>query len=175
MKLKLLFFMCILSLSQTVFAQQLNKTKNVPVFDLDISGSSGNYNGKTYTELHLGVNLNFSDWLTWRNAAFKRMSTAVGQDLTGLDSSLRFILHNQFENGGVKFFAGPGYRWADPSDKNALFAEAGAGLQIGRFGVGAGVKYLKYDKAQLDATGVETKREDLNYFVTLAGGAGITF
>lgn len=162
-----------------MFAQQpsatLSPARQKPWFDFDISGTSGNYNGKSYTEVHLGLNLNFKDWLTWRNAAFKRFASAGLQDISGLDSSLRFTLNAPFDGGGLTFFAGPGYRFADPSDKNALFGEAGAGIQLGRFALGAGVKYLRYDKAQLDSTGAETKRDDLNYFVTIAGGAGLSF
>jgi hypothetical protein len=146
-----------------------------PLFDLDISGSSGNYNGSTYTELNLGLNFNYNDWLTWRNAAFKRFTSKSAQDLSGLDSSLRFTLNNKFDGGGLKFFAGPGYRWADKSDKNAVFGEVGAGFSFGRLALGGGAKYLRYDKTQLDSSGLETKRDDLNYFITIAGGAGLSF
>jgi hypothetical protein len=149
--------------------------REMPLFDLDISGSSGNYNGSTYTELNLGLNLNYNDWLTWRNAAFKRFTSNSTQDLTGLDSSLRFTLNEKFDGGGLKFFAGPGYRWADKSDKNAVFGEVGAGFSFGRFALGGGIKYLRYDKTQLDSSGLETKRDDLNYFITIAGGAGLSF
>jgi hypothetical protein len=156
-------------------AKNTNIAKEKPLFDLDISGSSGNYNGSTYSELHLGLNLNYTDWLTWRNSAFKRFSSKSAQDLTGLDSSLRFTLNNKFDGGGLKFFAGPGYRWADKSEKNAVFGEAGASISLGRFSLGAGAKYLRYDKVQLDSSGLETKRDDLNYFMTIAGGAGLSF
>lgn len=175
MNLKIFLVTAILTLPLFINAQHLTVTKSIPFFDVDISGSSGNYNGKTYSEVHLGLNLNFAEWLTWRNAVFRRFSSVTGQDLTGLDSSLRFILNTQVENAGLKFFAGPGYRWADRSDKNALFGEAGAGIQIGRFGAGAGLRYMKYDKVQLDSAGGETKQEDLNYFITVAGGTGLSF
>lgn len=160
---------------QSILAQELYTRESAPLFDLDISGSSGNYNGSTYTEIHLGLNSNFTDWLIWRNTAFKRFSSVSAQNLSGLDSSFRLILNNQFDGGGIKLFAGPGYRWADNSNKNALFGEAGVGLQFGRLGIGAGAKYLRYDKSQLDLAGVETKRDDLNYFITVAGGAGLSF
>jgi hypothetical protein len=171
--LLIIFIFPILALAQQI--KNTTAPRETPLFDLDISGSSGNYNGTTYTELHLGLNLNFTDWLTWRNAAFKRFSSNSAQDLTGLDSSLRFTLNNKFDGGALKFFAGPGYRWADKSDKNAIFGEAGAGISLGRFALGAGVKYLRYDKTQLDSSGLETKRDDLNYFITIAGGAGLSF
>lgn len=150
------------------------KIKETPLFDFDVSGSSGNYNGQTYSEIHVGVNLNFTDWLIWRNAAFKRFGTTANE-ITGLDSSVRFIYNTPFDNGGFKVFAGPGYRWAQPSDKNALMGEAGASLQIGRFVIGVGSKYLKYDKVQLDpASGLETKRDDVSYFITVSGGGGFS-
>lgn len=149
--------------------------RKVPLFDLDISGSTGNYNGKTYSEVQLGLNLNFAEWLTWRNAAFKRFGSAGEQDITGLDSSIRFNINNKFDGGVVRLFGGPGYRWANPSTKNAAFAEAGVGIQVGRFSVSAGAKYLKYDQIQYDSAGAETKRDDMSYFVTLAGGAGLSF
>lgn len=148
----------------------------VPFFDLDISGSSGNYNGRTYSEVHLGLNLNFTEWLTWRNSAFKRFGSGGKEDdITGLDSSLRLNINTPFTGGTFKFFVGPGYRWADPSNKNAAFAEGGVGGSVGRFTVGAGAKYLRYDKVQLNSAGAETKRDDLSYFITLAGGAGLSF
>jgi hypothetical protein len=149
--------------------------KEVPFFDLDISGSTGNYNGQSYSEVHVGLNMNFTDWLTWRNAAFKRFSSGSAQDVTGLDSGLRLSLNTPFDGGGLRFFAGPGYRWADPSNNNAAFAEAGLNIQVGRFSVGGGAKYLRYDRTQTDSAGNPLKKDDMNYFITLSGGAGLTF
>ena len=143
--------------------------------DVDISGSAGNYNGQTYNELHLGVNLNFTEWLTWRNAAFKRFSQTADYDFSGIDSTIRLISNSPFENGNFRVFAGPGYRWASNSDKNAILGEAGVGLQLGRFNLGLGAKYLQYEKTQRDLSGAETKRDDLSYFITISGGAGISF
>jgi hypothetical protein len=143
--------------------------------DVDVSGSAGTYNGQTYNEIHLGVNLNFTEWLTWRNAGFRRFSQTAAYDFSGLDSTLRLIYNSPFENGNFKVFAGPGYRWASNSDKNAVLGEAGVGMQLGRFNLGLGAKYLQYQKAQLDSSGAETKREDLSYFITISGGAGISF
>lgn len=156
-------------------AQHLVVAKEPPFFDFDISGSSGNYNGKTYTEIHLGINMNFAEWLVWRNAAFKRTSPGVETDLSGIDSSLRFILNTKVQEAGIKIFAGPGYRWATPSEKNALFGEAGAGIQLGRFGASSGLRYLRYDRPQSNSIGETTKQEDLTYFITIAGGVGLSF
>lgn len=146
-----------------------------PFVEMDVSGSSGNYNGQTYTEMHLGINLNFTDWLTWRNTGFKRFGTTAAQETTGIDSSLRLGVDKKFDLGAIKLFAGPGYRWSSPSTKNALFAEAGAAIQLGGLTLGAGAKYLRYDSAQFDSAGRETKRDDMNYFITVAGGAGLSF
>ena len=173
--MKFLFFTVFLFSATLLQAQYLAVKKDAPFFDFDISGSSGNYNGKTYTELHLGINMNFAEWLIWRNAAFKRMSPGVEADLTGIDSSLRFVLNTQVQEAGIKIFAGPGYRWADPSEKNAIFGEAGAGIQIGRFGASTGLRYLRYDKPQSNSIREATKQEDMTYFITIAGGAGLSF
>jgi hypothetical protein len=177
MKFLILTFLSLVTFSQFGFAASTTKAsdRKVPFFNVDISGSAGNYNGKTYSEVQLGLNLNFTDWFTWRNAAFKRFGSAGDPDVTGLDSSLRFTLAHPFDGGSVRLFGGPGYRWADPSTKNAVFGELGAGVQLGRFGISAGGRFLKYDQIQYDSSGVETKREDISYFVTIAGGAGLSF
>lgn len=173
--MRLIFCTLCIFVAPLLQAQYLAVKKEAPFFDFDISGSSGNYNGKTYTELHLGVNMNFAEWLIWRNAAFKRMSPGAESDLTGIDSSLRFVLNTQVQEAGIKIFAGPGYRWTDSSEKNALFGEAGAGIQIGRFGASTGLRYLRYDKSQANSIGEATKQEDITYFITVAGGAGLSF
>jgi len=139
--------------------------------DFDVSGSAGNYNGQSYTEVHAGLNLNFTDWLTWRNSIFKRLTAGSSQELTGLDSSIRL----EEEVGPIKLFAGPGYRWASDSTKNAFLGEAGASIGVGRISLGVGGKYLRYDQAQYDAGGAEIKRDDFSYFVTISGGAGLSF
>lgn len=173
--MRILFFTLFFFATILLQAQHSAVKKESPFFDFDISGSSGNYNGKTYTELHLGINMNFADWLVWRNAAFKRVSPGVESDLTGFDSSLRFVLNTKVQEAGIKIFAGPGYRWAQPSEKNALFGETGAGIQLGRFGASTGLRYLRYDRAQSNSIGEVTKQEDVTYFITIAGGAGLSF
>ena len=171
------FFFC-LFVFQNANAQA-RATQNVlntkPFIEIDVAGSSGTYNGQAYTEMHLGLNLNFNEYLTWRNAAFKRFGSTTAQETTGLDTSLRFGLDNKFDGGSVNLFAGPGYRFTSPSDKSALFAEAGATLHLGGLSVGAGAKYLRYDQAQYDSIGNKTNHDDLNYFITIAGGAGASF
>lgn len=162
-----------ISYAQNTAAGSVENDK--PFVEMDVSGSSGNYNGQTYTEMHLGVNLNFTEWLTWRNTGFKRFGSTAAQETTGIDSSLRLGVDKKFDLGAIKLFAGPGYRWSSPSTKNALFAEAGAAVQLGGLTLGAGAKYLRYDSAQFDSAGRETKRDDMNYFITVAGGAGLSF
>jgi len=171
--MKILFV--ILSLITSVSFAQRFVTKEKPLVDVDIGGSSGNYNGKTYSEINLGVNVNFTDWLTWRNAGFKRFASSPEKEITGLDSTLRLISTSKFDGGAFRLFMGAGYRFADPSEKNAMVGEAGLGISIGRFSLGGGAKYLKYDKVQFDSNGVETKNDDINYFITIAGGTGFSF
>lgn len=176
MNVKNIFLVLVFSFSSlTLLAaatQVTQQTENEKKFvEIDISGSAGNYNGKSYTEIHAGINLNFTDWLTWRNSVFKRTTSGSASELTGLDSSLRFF----YDIDPIHFYAGPGYRFTSESDKNALVGEAGASINAGPISLGAGAKYLRYDKAQFDAVGTELKRDDLSYFISISGGAGWKF
>lgn len=173
--MKLFSFFISTLLTFSTLASQAAPSNETPLVNVDIGGSTGSYNGSSYSELNLGVNLNFTDWLTWRNSAFKRFSSNGNKDITGLDSTMRLISNTQFTGGAFRLFAGAGYRFADPSEKNALIGEAGLGINAGRFGLGGGAKYLKYDKAQYDSNGVETKKDDIVYFITVSGGAGFSF
>ncbi len=173
----LLIFLTALSVDLSAFAQKTNRTlgeREKPLVDIDIGGASGNYNGQSYSEVNLGVNLNFTDWLTLRNSAFKRFGTK-DNDITGLDSTLRLILTEKFDSATFRLFGGAGYRFADPSEKNALIGEGGLGFNFGRLGLGAGAKYLKYDKLQYDFTGKPTKGDDINFFFVVSAGAGLSF
>lgn len=162
---------CLISYSAFGVESALQAENQKPFVDFDIAGSAGTYNGNAYTEIHMGLNLNFTEWLTWRNAIFKRMTSGSSSEETGLDSSLRFV----YETTGINFYAGPGYRWAQNSDKNALMAEAGLNIKLAALVLGGGVKYLKYDKAQYSSAGTQIKQEDFNYFITFSGGTGWTF
>ncbi len=143
--------------------------RKVSLITGDIGGSTGTNNGNTYQEVHLGVNLNFTDWLTWRNSGFQRTGSKI-KEVTGLDSSLRLVLRTQFQGGGgANFFLGPGYRWTSISEYNAATAEAGLGFNAGGFGMSAGAKYLKYDKPRVNSDGEALKDEDVNYFVSISG------
>lgn len=161
-------------LTPCAFAQK-TVTREKPLVAIDIGGSGGSYNGYSYSELNLGLNLNFTEWFTWRNAAFKRFSSKTDNDFTGLDSTLRLISTTPFSEATLQVFAGAGYRFASPAGKNALIGEGGLGFNFGHFGLGLGGKYLKYDKTQLDSTGLETKKDDVSYFVTFAIGTGLIF
>ena len=167
--MKILKLACVFAVSMIISSitlAQKSVTRDKPLVDVDIGGSSGNYNGRTYTELNLGVNLNFTEWLTWRNSAFKRFGNSGEKDVTGLDSTLRLISTTPFTGGAFRIFGGAGYRFADPSDNNALVGEGGLGFSFGRFGLGAGAKYLKYD---------QTQKDDISYFFTVSGGTGFSF
>ncbi len=150
-------------------------TQEKSFVDVDLGASAGSSNGQSFSEINLGVNLNFTEWLTWRNSAFKRFSSARNQDFAGLDSTVRLISTTEFDTGVFRMFGGAGYRFASPSEKNAMVAEAGLGLSLGGFGIGGGAKYLRYDKAQVDSSGFTAKRDDLIYFITLAGGSSFGF
>lgn len=156
-------------------SRPLASVRETPTVTIDLGGAAGTYNGASYSELNLGVNWNITDYFTWRNAAFKRFSSVTDQDILGLDSTLRLVSTSHFDSGYFRMFAGAGYRFADPSTKNAMIGEAGLGINIGGFGIGGGAKYLKYDKIQLDSLGRETKRDDIIYFITLAGHFGTGF
>jgi hypothetical protein len=179
-KIKLLLtFLFVLQISQIALAQKGSRSpdssREKPLVDIDLGFASGNYNGSTYSEMNLGVNLNFTDWLTWRNSGFKRFASNQQKEITGLDSTMRLISTNKFDGGIFRLFGGAGYRFTDSSDKNALVGEGGVGLQIGRFGLGAGAKYLKYDKIQFDSKGLVTKNDDTVFFIAVSGGAGLSF
>lgn len=175
--LKALLLAILLS-SQLSFAQRPlreSPSREKPLVDIDLGFSTGNYNGSTFSEVNLGVNLNFTDWLTWRNSGFKRFGSTQTKEITGLDSTLRLISTNHFDGGLFRLFGGAGYRFTDDSNKNALVGEGGVGLQVGRIGLGAGVKYLKYDKTQHDSNKIEMSNSEVIYFVALSGGASLSF
>lgn len=143
--------------------------KDTPLITGDIGGSTGTNNGRTYQEAHLGVNINFTDWLTWRNSAFQRSGSKI-KEITGLDSTLRLMLRTKMgQSGSFYFFLGPGYRWTSEEVNNAAIGEAGLGISSGGFGLSAGAKYLKYDKDRQDEDGFTLDKDDVTYFVNLSG------
>ena len=161
--MKIILFLLVSLSIQTTFA------KDTPLITGDIGGSSGNNNGVTYQEVNLGVNLNFTDWLTWRNSGFQRSGSKI-ETFTGLDSTMRLVLRTKFDqSGSAHFFLGPGYRWTSKEVNNAIIGEAGLGVSLSGIGLSGGAKYLKYDKARLDKDGNALKSEDVNYFISISG------
>ena len=75
-------FVGLLLVSSLTYAEK-SVTRDKPLVDVDIGGSSGNYNGRAYTELNLGVNLNFTEWLTWRNSFLRSKTTVPWEGLMG--------------------------------------------------------------------------------------------
>lgn len=151
-----------------IFTALSSMAKDTPLITGDLGGSTGVNNGSTYQEINLGVNINFTDWLTWRNAGFQRSGSNL-KEVTGLDSTLRLILRTKLSNGSAQLFVGPGYRWASNSENNATVGEAGLGVNMGGFGLSGGARYLKYDKARLDKNGNELNSAETSYFVNLSG------
>ena len=159
----------ILFLLSSIVVASTSYAKETPLITGDIGGSTGNNNGVTYQEVHLGVNLNFTDWLTWRNSGFQRTGDKI-ETITGLDSTLRLVLRTKLgQSGSFNFFLGPGYRWTSKEINNAVVGEAGIGANFGGFGLSGGAKYLKYDKPRVNSDGEPLKNEDVNYFINISG------
>jgi len=132
----------------------------------DLGASTGSYRNESYTEINLGLNLFFTEWLAWRNAGFARFIDP--KNYYGLDSSARLIFSPSFMDFlGVTVFGGPGYRFVTEGNSVA-FAEGGLVLHVGGFSLGGGVKTLFhsfYDRNVPD---------DTQYFIILSG-SGVIF
>lgn len=140
-----------------------------PFMTYDVGASSGSYNGSSYSEINLGINFNFTENITWRDAAFKRFSSNSTNE-AGLDSTLRYNVDLRNENReGLTLFIGPGVRLATEK-KSAALAEAGVQLSFGGLRVGGGAKYLKYFDPGSDSGNVALPKDEVQYFITLAGG-----
>lgn len=139
------------------------------VLSYDLGASAGNYGGASYSEINLGLNWQFSDWLVWRNAVFNRMSS--GDSSSGLDTSLRFQVKSFSESGtyGFQAFAGPGYRFASKS-LSAAFVEAGLTGKLGGLTLGIGAKTMMYNNPGQSASGADLPKSDTSYFLILGGG-----
>lgn len=178
MKFTTIIFIFLSAMTPISFAE-VPARKVKPTVEYDINGAAGTYNCKNYSEVGIAMNYNITDWLTWRNAAFHRFtatttSATQRHDFTGLDSTLRLISTAPFDGGAFHLFGGAGYRFATES-KTAIIGETGVGFNFGRFGLGGGVKYLSYDQRQIDSKGVDIKKDDLSYFLTVSVGAGLSF
>lgn len=136
----------------------------------DVSASTGSYNGFSYSEIHLGLNWGFNEYIVWRNSVFSRFGSYI-ETVNGLDSSLRFVFDTRTEDGGLglALFGGPGYRFATAKN-SAAFGEAGISLLFGGLRIGFGVKSFYYADPGQDSLGRNLPKTDTNYFIILAGG-----
>ena len=159
----------ILALSIALFSS-LSFAQNKPTFTYDVSGSSGTYNDRSYTEIHLGLNWNMTDWFNWRNSVFTQfgsdLNTVWGLDTTGL---FRAEFYTQGRDLGVEFFAGPGLRLANEKSSAAL-GTAGLTLALGGLRIGGGATYLNYFETRQDKLDQELPKDEVQYFITLSGG-----
>jgi hypothetical protein len=130
----------------------------------DLGASTGSVGDMTYSEVNLGVNIFFKEWLAWRNAGFYRFVNVEGVDnVYGLDSMIR--LYQQFdfsELAGVTFFGGPGYRFINEGD-NVPFAEGGLILKLAGLSLGGGVRTFFTKFVDEDA------ENDTQFFIVLSG------
>ncbi|MBX2994591.1 MAG: hypothetical protein KF681_07210 [Bdellovibrionaceae bacterium] len=167
---KIMILMFCLSLPAASWAQRRasgSSTSGGSRLTYDLGASTGSYGGYSYSEINLGLNWYFADWMSWRNAVFTRQGKE--QNTTGLDTSLRFEYNAVGEDFGVKAFAGPGYRFASKS-LSAAFAEAGLVFKLGGLSIGAGAKTMMYQNPGEDSSGGTLPKQDTSYFLILGGG-----
>ena len=131
----------------------------------DLGISFGTYNKKSYTEVDLGLNYFFLQWLAWRNAVFYR-GIENGDNFSGLDSSARAIYDSPSSNLGFTTFGGVGYRFAN-HDANAPFLEAGLSLKLAGIRIGGGVKSVLYSMKNSNSD------NDNSFFLILGGGGAL--
>jgi hypothetical protein len=131
----------------------------------DLGASGGTYNGNSYSEVDLGVNLYLSRYLAWRNAGFGRFQTGV-DNLYGLDTSMRAIADADLGSVGFTAFVGPGFRFVTKGD-HVPFVEGGLLFKLGGLAIGGGVKQLAY--SWLGGSRVN----DTQTFFILAGGGSL--
>ncbi len=143
--------------------------ENASRWTYDIGLSTGSYNSRNYSELNLGLNWIFSEYILWRNSAFSRFGSGIDSVL-GLDSSARFTLSAKGDSGlGFNFFLGPGYRFSN-KENSAVLGETGLTLRVAGISVGAGYKALYYDNPGTNPDGTSKSRTDSNIFLIFAGG-----
>jgi hypothetical protein len=165
-------FLSFLLVSSSALAQRRaqisgRSSKDGMKLTYDLGASAGSYAGQSYSEINLGLNWYFADWVAWRNALFSRFGS--GESTSGLDSSLRFEYKATGDTFGLQAFAGPGYRFASKS-LSAAFAEAGVVFKVGGLSLGAGAKYMHYTSPGEDSTGKTLPKDDTSYFLILGGG-----
>ena len=156
--------------SLNAFAQKKKNLKPQVNYNItyDLGAATGNHGSRPYNEINIGLNWYLTENLNWRNAFFSRFGS--GTSVTGLDTSLRYEIRGQSEDGlGYSFFAGPGYR-VSTSENSALFFEAGAVFKVGGLSLGGGVKSMFYYNPGKDSNGADLPKQDTSYFLILSGG-----
>jgi hypothetical protein len=144
-----------------------------PTFTYDIGASTGSYNGKSYSEINLGLSWYVMDFLNWRNSLFSRFGDGL-TSVSGLDSSARFFmdLSSDERTFGLHLFAGPGLRISN-AQNTGVFGEAGAYFRIAGLTLGVGVKSLQYTNPGTNADGTDRPKGDSTVFVVLGGGGAL--
>jgi uncharacterized protein YgiM (DUF1202 family) len=108
-----------------------------PMITWDLGSSFGQHQTRSYTEVDLGINVWFYNWLNWRNAAFMRM--VEPKNYYGLDTSGQLA----YSLALIRVYGGPGYRFvSDGGGWNVPFIEGGLSINIGGFSLGGGVKVI---------------------------------
>lgn len=165
MKTIIVLFVCLFSLSSFAEGSKVS---------WDLGASIGSTNGENYTEGNLGINWHMTDWVTWRNSIFGRFygndMTSTGAELKdsyGLDTSLRLNHTFKFdENSSLRFFGGPGWRFASEAE-SPPFAEGGINIRLAGLNVGGGAKVIFNEVTDSNVP------NDTQYFITLSGSGVI--
>lgn len=162
-------FLCVLGAS--LFAQARSSSR--PTFTYDLGFSTGSYSQHSYSEIQLGLNWNFLEYMIWRNSLFSRFGSEI-DSAAGLDSSLRLEYRTPADERGfgINLFAGPGVRLSN-SENTGVFAEAGAIVRSGGFAIGGGLKSIQYSSPGRDSNGNELSKNDTVVFLILAGGGSL--
>lgn len=162
---KNLLTLCMLLVSAPTLAAEGSR------FTYDLGGSSGTYNGTSYTEVNLGLNWYLEDWLNWRNALFSKFGSSINTTY-GLDSAVLFETDAYTENRllGVELFIGPGVRLANEKS-NAVFGKAGITFALAGMRIGGGIQQTHYiEGARTDKNDQTLPQDETQYFITLSGG-----
>lgn len=140
------------NLSNDVDASNASQSTRKGRFYFDIGASAGqttvNSVSTSYTQITLGVDYFFMDWLSWRNEVFGRFIS--GNDpLYGVDSSARAHYDIMLDQFKVGVYGGPGYRFVTRGT-NAPFALAGVQVRAFNVNLSAQVQKTFYSWANKD-------------------------
>jgi hypothetical protein len=171
---KLFFAISILFLSSLSFARSHSSSYDQPQWSWDLGAAAGTYSGYSYSEIDLGLNDRFVNYLNWRNVLWDRFGSSSAVSALGLDSSLRYEFTDFGDSGaGFRFFAGPGLRISN-AQYTGLFAEGGILFHMSSFNLGFGVKAIRYSSPGTDpSTGAPFPSTDFMYFIILSGGGAL--